>query len=716
METYGEDPFLAGRLAVQFVRGMQGDDPYYLRTVATAKHFAVHSGPEPDRHTFNAVVSERDFRETYLPQFEAAVVEGGAFSVMCAYNRVYGDPACASRRLLTDILRKEWGFKGYVTSDCWAITDIHEHHHVAPDEVTAAAMALSAGDDIACGPEYQSLPRAVARGLIPESAVDTALARLLRARFRLGLFDPPDRVPYAAIPPGENDSPEHHALARQAADESMVLLKNDSNLLPLGSRFGRIAVIGPNANDVDVLLGNYNGEPTAPVTPLAGMRDAAAEHGAQVIYARGSDVAPGMPSLEVAPESALTGLTANYFASHDLSGTPFAVRRESTVNYHWWRNPPLPGMPADSFGVRWSGTLIPPVSGRYALGVRAIGSVRLFLDDSLIVEFSERHVVLTQSAWVSLQAGAQRRLRLEFVDRRPDASVQLMWAPHAPTLLDDAVTAARGADVAVLFLGLSPRLEGEEMPVEVPGFAGGDRVSISLPAPQEALLHAVAATGKPVVLVLLNGSALAIPWAAEHVPAILEAWYPGQAAGQAIADVLFGAASPAGRLPVTFYRSVSDLPPFTSYNMEGRTYRYFRGQALFPFGHGLSYSRFRYRDLQVPASVRAGDSVAVSVEVENAGAVPADEVVQAYVTRRNAPPGEAVRSLVGFQRVTLQPAQRRRVSLLLRAGAFSPGDFEIAVGGKQPGQRGVGDAATTEVLVARLEVRDGEGGSRSGRQ
>lgn len=705
METYGEDPFLAGRLAVQFVRGMQGDDPYYLRTVATAKHFAVHSGPEPDRHTFNAVVSERDFRETYLPQFEAAVVEGGAFSVMCAYNRVYGDPACASRRLLTDILRHEWGFKGYVTSDCWAVTDIHQHHRVAPDEATAAASALSAGDDIACGPEYRSLPQAVARGLIPEAAVDTALARLLRARFRLGLFDPPDRVPYAAIPPGENDSPEHRALARQAADESMVLLKNDGGLLPLGSRFGRIAVIGPNANDVDVLLGNYNGEPSAPVTPLAGMRDGAAEHGAQVVYARGADVAPGVPSLEIMPESALTDLSATYFANPGFSGTPFAVRRESGVDYHWWRNAPLPGMPSDSFSVRWSGTLVPPLAGRYALGVRAMGGVRLFLDDSLIVEFTERHVVLTQSAWVTLQAKTPRRLRLEFVDRRPDASVQLMWAPPAPTLLSDAVAAARGADLAVLFLGLSPRLEGEEMPVEVPGFAGGDRVSLNLPDPQEALLRAVAATGTPVVLVLLNGSALALPWAAEHVPAILEAWYPGQAAGDAIADVLFGAVSPAGRLPVTFYRSVSDLPPFTSYNMEGRTYRYFRGQALFPFGHGLSYSRFRYHQLQAPAGASAGDSVPVSVEVENAGSVQADEVVQAYVTRRNPRAPEAVRTLAGFQRVTLAPGERRRVSFLLRARNFSPGDFEIAVGGKQPGQRGVGDAGTTEVLTAQLEVK-----------
>lgn len=715
METYGEDPYLTGRLAIQFVRGMQGDDPRYLRTVATAKHFAVHSGPEPDRHTFDAVVSERDFRDTYLPQFEAAIVEGGAFSIMCAYNRVYGDPACGSRRLLTEILRQEWGFKGYVVSDCWAITDIHEHHHVAADEAQAAAMSLRAGTDLACGPEYGSLPEAVGRGLVSPSAVDTALARLLRARFLLGMFDPPERVPYAAIPPDVNDSPEHQALAREAALKSMVLLKNDGGLLPLPPNLRRIAVIGPNAEDVEVLLGNYNGVPSATVTPLEGMRRAAARRGADLVYSRGADLAPGVPSLDMVPESALAELTASYFANYGFSGEPFAVRPERTLDHQWWQDAPLTGMPADSFSVRWTGTLIPPVSGRYALGLRALGGVRLFLDDSLIVEFSDRHVVLTQSATVRLQERVPRRLRVEYFDRRPDASVQLMWAPPAPSLLEDAVAAARGADVAVLFLGLSPRLEGEEMPVEVPGFAGGDRVSLGLPEPQEELLRAVSAIGRPVVLVLLGGSALAIPWAAEHVPAIVEAWYPGQAAGEAIADILFGAVSPAGRLPITFYRSVDDLPPFASYDMEGRTYRYFRGEPLFPFGHGLSYSRFRYRDLRVPARVRAGDGVEVSVEVENAGAVPAEEVVQLYVTDVEASVPVPVRSLAGFRRITLAPGERTRVSFSLGPGAFSlmvgagrrvvePGTFEIAVGGKQPHQRAVGDASTTEVLSARLEA------------
>ncbi len=715
METYGEDPYLVGQLAIQFVHGMQGDDPHYLRTIATPKHFAVHSGPEPDRHTFNAVVSAHDLHDTYLPQFEAAIVDGGAGSIMCAYNAVYGDPACASTRLLGDILRTQWHFAGYVVSDCGAITDVYEGHHAAPDEVHAAAMTLRAGTDLACGSEYARLPQAVRAGLASETAVDTAVARLFRARFRLGMFDPPARVPYAAIPPDANDSPAHRALAREAAAKSIVLLKNDGPLLPLKAGVRRIAVIGPNADNLDALVANYHGTPAAPVTPLAGLRAWAAAHGVDVAYARGADLAPNMPSLTVIPDSALRDLSASYFANHQFAGSPFAVRGEATLDHQWWRNPPLPGMPADSFSVRWSGTLVAPDSGRYAIGLRALGRVRLWLDDSLRIEFSERHEPLTESVWVPFAAGQARRLTVEFADRRPDASVHLLWAPPAPHLLDDAVAAARAADVAVLFLGLSPRLEGEEMRVPVPGFAGGDRVSISLPDPQEQLLQAVVGTGTPTVLVLMSGSALAIPWAAEHVPAILEAWYPGEGAGDAIADVLSGAVSPAGRLPVTFYRSVNDLPPFSDYAMTNRTYRYFHGEALFPFGYGLSYARFHYSDLQIPRQARAGDSVRVAVAVENAGAVAADEVVELYVSAIDPSIPAPIRSLEGFQRLTLAPGERRQVSFHLPARAFAlvndagrrviePGTYEVAVGGKQPGQHGLADAATTGVLIGKIEL------------
>jgi beta-glucosidase len=721
METYGEDPYLAGRLAVAFVRGMQGDDPRYLTTVATPKHFAVHSGPEPDRHRFDAVVSERDFRDTYLPHFETAMVEGGAWSIMCAYNRVYGDPACASPLLLDSILRRDWGFTGYVVSDCWAVSDIHNGHHTQPDEVHAAAVSLAAGTDLSCGPEYASLTKAVEQGLVTEAQVDTALARLLRARFRLGMFDPPERLPFAAAhvgaPPAVTviDRPEHRALALEAARKSLVLLKNEGGVLPLRPDLGRIAVIGPNADDVDLLLGNYNGLPSDPVTPLEGIRRAVAP-GTRVLYARGADVAPGMPALTVVPPGALR-LRGEYFANHEFGGAPALRRDERTVDFTWWDSVPAPGLPADSFAVRWTGTLTAPVTGAYALGVRAQGGVRLFLDDSLLVEFSDRHVVLTQWATVPLEAGAPRRLRLDYVDRRADALVQLVWAVPDPRLREDALDAARQADAVVMMLGLSPRLEGEEMRVEVPGFHGGDRTSLDLPAPQQELLEAVVAVGKPTVLVLLNGSAVAVTWAAEHVPAILEAWYPGQAAGTAIADVLFGRVSPGGRLPITFYRSAEQLPPFDDYAMAGRTYRYFTGSPLFPFGHGLSYTTFAYGNVTVPATVRAGDTVRVSVEVRNTGSREGDEVVQLYVTDLDASVPVPVRTLVGFQRVTLDVGERRVVefaiaprhlSVITDAGTrvFEPGAFQLSVGGKQAGVEGVADASTTDVRVARFTLVD----------
>ena len=722
METYGEDPFLTGRLAVAFVRGMQGDDPRYLRVIATPKHFAAHSGPEPGRHGFDAVVDQRDLEETYLPAFGAAVAEGGAQSVMCAYNRLDGTPACANPFLLRQTLRERWGFQGYVVSDCDAVDDIRTGHKVTADSAEAAAMALKAGDDLNCGRTHRMLVEAVRRGMVTEAQVDTAVGRLFRARFRLGMFDPPERVPYAATPFGENDSPAHRALALEAARKSIVLLRNDGGALPLRRGLRRIAVIGPNADDVDVLLGNYNGLPAEPVTPLAGIRAKVAP-ATEVVYARGSEVAPNTPSLEVVPPSALvsdtgdlraSGLAGSYFANHDWLGAPAVTRADTALSF-FWRRSPAPGIPADSFSVRWTGAIVPPATGRYALGVEALGVVRLYLDDSLIVQFSERHEVATAWADLDLVAGRLRRIRVEYADRRPDAVARLVWSVPDAHLLDSAVAAARQADVAVLCLGLSPRLEGEELPVRVPGFEGGDRTSLDLPAPQEALLEAVVATGKPVVLVLLNGSALSVTWAAEHVPAIVEAWYPGQAAGTALADVLFGDYNPAGRLPVTVYRSVGQLPAFTDYRMTGRTYRFFRGEALYPFGYGLSYTRFRYRDLRVPPEVRAGDSAAVSVEVENAGGVMGEEVVELFVTALDGDARSPIRSLEGFSRVALAPGERRRVVLALEPRSLSrvdaagrravqPGRYEVSVGGRQPGASAVADAAALEVLRARFDV------------
>jgi beta-glucosidase len=702
---------------------MQGDDPFYLKTVATPKHYAVHSGPEPDRHTFDAVVSERDLRETYLPAFRTTVVDAGAESVMCAYNAFRGHPACASPELLQQILREEWGFGGYVVSDCWAITDIYNTHRVAGTPAEAAAMAMVAGTDLNCGVAFDSLGAAVRDGLLPGAALDNAVRRLFRARFRLGMFDPPDRVPWANTPYRVNDSEGHRALARETARKSMVLLKNDGGLLPLDRHVGTLAVIGPNADDVEVLLGNYNGFPSEPVTPLRGILEAVSP-GTRIVYARGTGLADELPVLEPIPGSAMRtgsgseGIGVEYYDNRDLAGDPFAVRTEQIVDHQWWGNAPLPGLRPGEFSARWTGILIPPTTGRYALGGRGLGGFQVFVNDSLVAEFNSEHEINTRWTSFDLEAGDPQRIRVDFRPRREDAALQLSWAPPRSGLQDEAVAAAAMADAAVLFLGLSPRLEGEEMRVEVPGFEGGDRVEIGLPRAQRRLMEAVVATGTPVVLVLLNGSALAVPWAAEHVPAILEAWYPGQAGGAAIASVLFGDESPAGRLPVTFYRSVDQLPAFSDYDMEGRTYRYFRGAPLFPFGHGLSYTTFAYGGLVLPTTVETGEDVSIAVEVENTGRRAGEEVVQLYVTDLEASAPVPIRSLQGVQRIFLEPGEKETVTFTLtprqlslidpaRERVLEPGVFEVNVGGKQPGFSGWADAPTTGVVTGRFEVTGG---------
>jgi len=551
-ETYGEDPFLAGTLAVQFIRGMQGDDSTYLKTIATVKHFAVHSGPEPDRHTFNAVVSERDLHETYLRAFAMGIQDGPAGSIMCAYNRLYGKAACGSDLLLGDVLRGRWGFKGYVVSDCGAIDDIYERHRIVPTAAQAAALGVNTGTDLECGDTYASLVSAVQQGLITEARIDTAVTRLFLARMRLGMFDPPDMVRWAQIPFSVLDDSAHRALARQAARESIVLLRNKHHTLPLSKSLRTIAVIGPDADDPRMLLGNYNGEPADPITPLRGIREALP--GVRVIYARGADLAEGFSGLDRAPGSARAA---------------------------------------------------------------------------------------------------------------PDSQ-------QGSSLEAAAVQAAEDADAVVLFLGLNANLEGEEMRVDVPGFKGGDRTTIDLPAPQEALLERIVKVGKPTVLVLMSGSALAVTWAERHVNAIVEAWYPGQAAGSAIADVLFGDYNPAGRLPVTFYRSTDDLPPFDQYAMSGRTYRFFTGKPLYAFGYGLSYTKFKYSHLTTSAkSLSASDSLTVAVDVKNDGKVRGDEVVQLYVRHEGSRIPRPRLDLRGYRRITLDPGQLRRVTFTLPGASLA---------------------------------------------
>jgi beta-glucosidase len=741
METYGEDPYLTARLAVAFIKGLQGDDPKYLKTVATAKHYAVHSGPESLRHTFDAVVDARDLWETYLPQFEAAVKEGGAFSVMCAYNRVDGLAACASPRLLDEILRKQWGFHGYVVSDCGAIGDIYLRHKVAGTAEEGVAKALRSGTDLNCGVEYVNLLPAARQGLIAEAEIDQALRRLLLARFKLGLFDPPSMVKYAQIPYSENDSPAHRELALEAARKSIVLLKNEGRILPLSKSLKTIAVIGPNADDVEVLLGNYNGDPSEPVTPLEGIRRKVAP-GTRVLYARGSDLADNMPSFETVPASALftsagadrrNGLNAEYFNSSNFDGRPHRPREltypssgrffgqvptdpkplftrvDAQVDFHWWDGAPRPDMNDDDFGVRWTGYLSAPAGGTYQLGAMGMNAFELYFDGKPLVQFNSIHGRTYSYAPVKLQAGKLYPIRLDYHEFLNDANIQLAWSRPGLNGGQQVADAVKAAEAVILVLGLSPRLEGEEMRVPVEGFRGGDRVQLGLPRVQEQLMQTVAALGKPVVLVLLNGSAVSINWARDHVPAIVEAWYPGQAAGTALADVLFGDYNPAGRLPVTFYKSAAELWPFTDYGMKGKTYRFFGGQPLFPFGYGLSYTTFAYRNLTLPKQAGAGDEVKVAVEVENIGTLAGEEVVQVYVKAVRPSQPAPIRSLEGFQRVALRPKERRTVQFTLLPRQFShatadgrrrvePGAFEISVGGRQPG------AGVTGVVTATLQI------------
>ena len=626
-ETYGEDPFLTATLGTAFVRGMQGDDARYLKTVATPKHYAVHSGPEPARHSFDAQVSESDLRETYLPAFRALVVDGKAASVMCSYNSFRGQPACANDELLGKVLRGQWGFSGYVVSDCGAVNDIYQGHKARKTAVEAAAMALRAGTDLECGAgswapgspdSYETLGDAVKQGLVKEADLDRALGRLLSAQMRLGVYDPPERLPWAGYTyETVVNSPKHQELALAAARESIVLLKNDGNTLPLSPALKSIAVIGPNADDTEVLSANYNGTPVAPVSIRAGIE--AALPGANVLHARGGPRVLGLPDLTPVPSSALVvaegkehGLRGEYYAGH-FEGAPVLSRVDPRVDFDWADGAPAPGMDDDSFSVRWRGVLQVPTTGSYTLGMRCATSCRILLDGMPLAQGRSDHETATITGVVTLRAGRSYPIRLEMEHEKYDAIAQLLW--QTPEGRGDeraeAVAAAQSADAVVLVLGLSAQLESEESSLQVEGFVGGDRTTLDLPKNQQALLEAVvaAAKGKPVVLVLINGSALAVNWADKNVPAIVEAWYPGQAGGTAVADVLFGKVSPAGRLPVTFYRSLDQLPPFEDYAMKGRTYRYFRGEPLYPFGHGLSYSRFAYAKLRVPAKAPVGARV-----------------------------------------------------------------------------------------------------------
>ncbi|HET7267557.1 MAG TPA: glycoside hydrolase family 3 C-terminal domain-containing protein [Oleiagrimonas sp.] len=715
-ETYGEDPYLTSRMGVAFIHGLQGNNPTYQKLDATAKHFVAYSGPESERHRMDVHPGQRDMYETYLPAFRAAVKKAGVNAVMASYNSVDGMPASANKHLLQGILRHDWGFKGYVVSDCGAVGDIYKHHKVVSTAAEAAALAVKHGTDLNCGTTYSALVKAVHEGLVSKQAINTAVTRLMLARFRLGMFDPADQVPWSDLPYSIVESPKHVALARRAAQESMVLLKNDG-LLPLSRDVKHIAVIGPTADNVAALLGNYHGTPMRPVTILDGIRNAVPD--AQVTYVTGAELVQGFDGpgvgtvidsawLHPAAGSDKHGLKAEYFREADFDSQPIVTRVDPQVGFHWMHASPTDSLVARGklssdkalhswhFAARWSGVLVAPESGRYELGAAANSGFRLYLDGKLLLDRWDADSTEDKpGAFVNLEAGKAYPVRLEYVRDKHNASVRLAWRmPGAKSPLQTAVAAARKADVVIFVGGQTANMEGEEMPVHYPGYDGGDRTSLALPATQKKLLKAVQATGTPMVAVLTTGSAMAINWAEQHIPAIMLAWYPGEQGGNAVADVLFGKVNPAGRLPVTFYKGVEQLPPFDDYSMQGRTYRYFKGEPLYPFGYGLSYTHFTYSDLKLDRTTLGPDqSMHVTLKVKNTGKRAGDEVVQLYLHALEAPHVRALKSLRGFKRISLKPGEERSVSFTITprhdlryynmkqdAYAVDPGEYQVQVG------------------------------------
>ncbi len=727
METFGEDPLLSGTLGAAFVRGIQGDDPKYLKAIATPKHYAVHSGPEPLRHKFDALTSVRDLRDSYLPHFEQALVGAKAASVMCAYNRYQGEAACASKLLLDDILRGEWKWDGYVVSDCDSVKDIFADHKLVGTEPEAAALALKHGMDLNCGTFYRDhLGAAVKKGLATVADVDRSLSRLFTARFRLGLFDPDVNVPYSTIPYSVVAGSAHNQLALEAARKSIVLLKNARGTLPLKRSIKRIAVVGPVAIDPYVAVGNYFGRSPRMTRVLEEIRAKIPE--ARVEYSTGSSIAEGLPAMRPIQAqnfshiddlgNPASGLRAEYYNTLRVDNQPAKKQIDPLIDFNWGDRAPNAFVPVDGFAVRWTGRLQPDETGKYLIGVRADSAYTVKIAGKIIENKSKD----PDEAWlryieVDLKANKPEAIEVVMREYAGDAGISLSMGKLGDDarMLQNAINTARTADVIVAVLGLTPWLEGEEMPVKVPGFEGGDRKTLDLPKPQQVLLDRLVALNKPLVLVLTGGSALSITQAAAKVPAILATGYLGQAGGTALADVLFGDYSPSGRLPMTYYKSVSQLPPFESYDMKGRTYRYLTSPPLYPFGHGLSYSKFRYSELKLPETVDAGQGLVVTAKVENVGPIDADEVVQLYVRDVEASAPVPVRALKGFARIRLRAGNSQEVSFTLKPEDLSiiddenrrmvePGAFEISVGGKQPSLKGTADAETTGVVIGTIEV------------
>ncbi|MDP4277334.1 MAG: glycoside hydrolase family 3 C-terminal domain-containing protein [Bacteroidota bacterium] len=708
-ETYGEDPFLTSKMGVAFVEGLQGDNPDYYKLIATAKHFAVHSGPESDRHTIDVQPGKFDLYDTYLPAFKALVQKAKVASVMCAYNRLDGRPCCGNGSLLTDILRNDWGFNGYIVSDCGAIDDFYRTHKSSANAVEASAQAVRAGTDLECGNTYQSIIQAIHDGYLSEKDIDKSLHRLFTARFRLGLFSPPDKIPYAGIPYSVVDSKAHRDDALTMARKSIVLLKNEQSILPLSKNLREIAVIGPCAEDSVSLLGNYNGTPGKAVTILQGIKEKLG-NSVEVIYRKGINLLNDSIFYPVDSRHMLfnhkeNGFKAEYFGNIKLEGPPVYSRIEKNIDFSGDVTDEIaPGVKASWMSARWTAVFMPDTTVNFTFNVSGDDGFRLFIDDRKVIDHYSYHEEMADSYTFPVVKGKKYSLRLEYFQGDQRAAIHLQGGIIKVTDYTALAKEVSDADAIIFSGGISPSLEGEEMPVSLPGFDHGDRTTTALPEVQTRLMKALVETGKPVIFVMQTGSSLAVNWEKAHVPAILNVWYDGQATGTAVADVLFGDYNPAGRLPVTFYKSDKDIPPFDDYSMKGRTYRYFDGKPLFPFGYGLSYTTFRYSALTMPHKAKTGERIAISVTIKNTGSSDGDGVIQLYVTQKKSGYTVPRCALKGFKRLFLRKNEEKRITFYLSPEDLGlvdangqesqlPGNVRIYIGGGQPdfndGNKGV---------------------------
>lgn len=678
METYGEDPYLTERMGVAVVKGLQGDDPNYFKTHACAKHYAVHSGPEWNRHEYNAVSTPRDMWETYLPAFEALVKDANVQEVMCAYNRFEGSPCCSSDKLLIQILRNDWGFDDIILSDCGAIDDFWQkdkntpRHETHADAASASVDAVRHGTDLECGGSYRALKKAIDNGDITEKELDASLRRLFRARIELGMFDPDERVPYASIPYSVVESPEHVNQALEMARKSMVLLKNKNNILPLNKEIKKIAVVGPNAADSTMLWANYNGFPTHTVTILEGIRNKLPN--AEVIYELGCDHTNQTilkDFMQYVTSSTGEGFAAQYFNNCELDGTPVYEGLVKSLHYTTGGNTQFaPNVNLTNFSARFNGEFISPISGDIEFQISGNDAYRLFINGEKVAEMWESEYTSGRKYTLKAEKDKKYELVIEYMQRLGNADLNFDFGIREAVDYKQTAERVKDADIILFAGGISPRLEGEEMPVDADGFRKGDRTNIELPKVQREMLKALKATGKPVVFIVCTGSALALNWEDQNLDAILNAWYSGQEGGTAIADVLFGNYNPAGRLPVTFYKSVDQLPDFEDYSMKGRTYRYMTETPLYPFGYGLSYTTFAYANAKLSKDVIGKDeSVSLSLDITNTGKMDGDEVAQVYIKNPNdleAP----IKALRAFKRVNVKAGATQNITLELDKKAF----------------------------------------------